>query len=425
MPNRFSFGLLLLGAFSIAAGADDNWPEFRGPTGDGRSSATSLPTQWSENQNVRWKTAIHDKGWSSPVIWDKQIWVTTATEKGDKLYAVGLDRETGKVLHDLLVFEVSRPDPKDPYHVWKGYNSYASPTPAIEEGHIYVHYGVGGTACIDTQTGKILWKRNDLPCNHHRGAASSPVLFEDLVILTFDGFDQQYLIALNKKTGETVWKRDRDFHAEKVDGDLRKAYSTPSLIAVGQEKQLVSASAGSTGAYNPKTGEEIWRVVHGGMNSSVRPVFAQGLVFTCSSDGGLQLVAIKPEGKGNITKSNIAWTSSKGVPNRSSPIVVDDKMFMVNSGGIVTCISLKDGKEINKTRLEAKGAKFSSSPILSEGKIFTFDENGNGYVVAATPELELIGTNKLAAGCRGSPAAVGHSLFARTDTHLYCLEEKK
>jgi outer membrane protein assembly factor BamB len=231
MPIRLTAaGLLAVLTTALAA---DNWPEFRGPHGDGRSDAKNLPLTWSETQNVRWKTAIHDKGWSSPVVWGNQVWLTTATEEGDKCYAVAVDRDTGNVVHDVLLFEVrlsptkgkNPPSIAAPYEQWATFNSYASPTPAVEEGRVYAHFGSTGTACLDTATGKVLWKRTDLECCHHRGAGSSPVLFGDLVILTFDGFDVQYLVALDKRTGETVWKRDRKFHPAEKNGDLKKAYA--------------------------------------------------------------------------------------------------------------------------------------------------------------------------------------------------------
>ena len=422
--SRLALLLLLCSALPVFAG--DNWPEFRGPHGDGHADARGLPLKWNEKENVKWKTAIHDKGWSSPVVWGDQVWLTTASPKGEKLYAVALDRETGKVIHDLLIFEISRPDPKDPYHVWAGFNSYSSPTPAIEEGRVYLHYGVAGTACVDTKTGKILWsiKDRELECNHHRGPASSPVLAGELVILTFDGFDVQFLAGVDKKTGKIVWKKDRKFHPESMNGDMKKAYSTPLLIKSGGKDLLVSPSADATAAYDPKTGDEIWRVVHGGMNASLRPVFGAGKVYTATSDGGKQLVAIRPEGTGNITKTNIEWTFGKGAPNRSSFLAHGDKLYMVNSGGIVTCLDAKDGKELAKTRLEAKGANFTASPIISEDKIYLFDEKGGGYVLSATPELKLLSANVLDDGCKASPAAVGKSLFVRTQTSLYCLEAK-
>jgi len=434
MPTRLSaFSLLTASLVALSA---DNWPEFRGPHGNGHADATNLPLTWSEDQNVRWKTAIHDKGWSSPVVWGNQVWVTTASEAGDKCYAVALDRETGKVIHDLQLFEVrlkpvkakkKPPSEMAEYELWAQYNSYASPTPAIEEGRVYVHFGATGTACLDTATGKELWKRTDLECGHHRGAGSSPVLYGDLVILTFDGFDVQYLVALNKQTGETVWKRDRNFHPAERNGDLRKAYATPLVITVNDRPLLVSPSADATAAYDPKTGEEVWRVVHGGMNVGQRPVFGNGLVFTSGSDGGKSLLAVRPDGKGNVTSSHTEWAVAKGLaPNRTSILLVGDKLLMVNSGGIASCLSAKDGKELNRVRLESRAA-FWASPIYAEGKWYLFDETGGGFVLSADEKLTVLATNKLDAGsgCRASPVAVGSALYVRTTTHLYRLEEKK
>jgi outer membrane protein assembly factor BamB len=432
MPIRFSLAAVL--AVSFAALAADNWPEFRGPHGNGHADARQLPLNWSETQNVRWKTAIHDKGWSSPVVWGNQVWLTTATESGDKCYAVAVDRDSGKVVHDILLFEVrlsplkgkNPPSIAAPYEQWAMYNSYASPTPAVEEGRVYVHFGSTGTACLDTTTGKVLWKRTDLECCHHRGAGSSPVLFDNLVILTFDGFDAQYLVALDKKTGEPVWKRDRKFHPPEKNGDLRKAYATPLVVTVGDRKLLVSPSAEATAAYDPKTGEEVWRVIQGGMNASLRPVFGQGKLFTSGSDGGKLLVAVRPDGTGNVTNSHTEWAIGKGnAPNRTSFLLVGDKLFMVNSGGIATCVDAKDGKELGRERLDSKGGQFWASPIHVEGKWYAFDDKGHGFVLSADEKLSVQATNKLADGCRASPAAVGSALYVRTFTHLYRIEEKK
>jgi outer membrane protein assembly factor BamB len=432
MPIRLPLFVLL--AVSVVALAADSWPEFRGPHGDGHADATGLPTTWSETQNVRWKTAIHDKGWSSPVVWGNQVWVTTATETGDKCFAVGLDRETGKVVHDILLFEVKvppraakkgPPSVMAPYEEWAGFNSYASPTSAIEEGRVYAHFGSTGTACLDTATGKVLWSRDDLKCGHHRGPGSSPILYGDLLILTFDGFDVQYVAALDKKTGRTVWQHDRNFHTAQDNGDIKKAYSTPQVIDVAGKPLLISPSAGATAAYDLKSGDEVWRVVHGGMNSPYRPVFAQGLLFTASSDGGKQLVAVRPDGTGNVTKTHVQWEFKAGVPNRSSFLAVGDNLLMVNSGGIATCVGIKDGKEKKKVRLESRGANFWASPFVAEGKVYAFDDAGDGLVLSADEKLDVIATNRLSSGGRASPAAVGHAIYYRTNTHLYRIEETK
>jgi outer membrane protein assembly factor BamB len=430
---RFRISVFAVLAASVLALAADNWPEFRGPHGDGRSDATNLPTTWSEEQHVKWKTAIHDKGWSSPVVWGNQVWVTTATESGDKLFAVAVDRETGKVIHDLLLMEVKVP-PKPakktppsimtPYEEWATFNSYASPTPAIEEGRVYVHFGATLTACLDTATGKPVWQRTDLKCGHHRGPGSSPILWENLLVLTFDGFDVQYLIALDKKTGATVWQKDRKFQTPEENGDIKKAYSTPLVVKAGDKSLLISPGARATAAYDPKTGEEVWRVVHGGMNAPYRPVFADGLVLTAGSDQG-KLVAVKPDGTGNVTASHVAWSLQAGVPNRSSFLAAGDDLLMVNSGGIATCVGLKDGKKKKDVRLETRGANVWASPILSEGKWWIFDDAGNGFVLSADDKLEVLATNKLANGGRASPAAVGHAIYHRTFTHLYRIEDTK
>src|SRR5581483_4755561 len=184
--TRLSLAALV--AATAAVAASDNWPQFRGPNGDGVSNSKGVPTKWSETENIRWKTAIHDKGWSSPVVWGNQVWMTTAKEDGNEFFAVCVDRESGKIVHDIKVLEVEKPQYCHPT------NSYASPTPVVEEGRIYLHFGVHGTLALDTATGKTLWKRTDFPCNHHRGPGSSPIAFENLLIVPFDGFDVQYIV---------------------------------------------------------------------------------------------------------------------------------------------------------------------------------------------------------------------------------------
>ena len=231
--------------------AGDNWPEFRGPNGNGVSDATNLPVTFGETENLRWKTAIHDKGWSSPVVWGDQIWMTTGTADGKDLFVVCVDFNTGQIKHDFKLFHIDEPQTS------KDFNSYASPTPAIEAGRVYVHFGSPGTAAIDTTTGKLLWKRQDLPCNHFRGAGSSPILVDNLLILTFDGFDYNYLVALDKRTGETVWKRDRNIDYGTDNGDYHKAFSTPQVINAAGRRQLVSPSAVATIAYDPSNGDEL------------------------------------------------------------------------------------------------------------------------------------------------------------------------
>lgn len=399
----------------LAARAD-NWPAFRGPAGDGHAAARDLPTTWAEGNNVLWKTLVHDKGWSSPVVWGKQVWLTTATEDGKRLFAVCLDLDSGKVLHDV---EVARPT-NPAYHQ---FNSCASPTPVVEEGRVYVHFGAPCTACLDTATGKVLWSRTDFECNHFRGAASSPILYGDLLILTFDGFDQQYVAALNRKTGATVWKKDRKIKYSDPNGDLHKAYATPAVFDIGGKPLLVCPSAEATIAYEPRSGDEVWRVHHGGMNEAARPIYGQGRIFLTA--GHIKkLVAVRPEGKGDITATNIDWTFTKGAPTRPSPLLVGELLYLVGDDGQLVCVKAATGELVKQVRLNGK---FSSSPVFADGKIYAVAEDGTTFVVEATPELKLLATNKLAEAdaafkdrrTMASPAVAGRSLLLRTGTHLY------
>lgn len=411
---RRIFSLVAL-AVALPIHAADNWTEFRGPDGTGLSDSTGLPIQWSETRNVRWKTAVRGKAWSSPVVFGEQVWVTTAPEDGRKLWALAFDRKTGAVIHDIEVFDNPRPA------FCHATNSYASSTPVIEEGRIYVHYGVAGTACLDTATGRKLWERRDLPCDHWRGPASSPILYKNLVIVHFDGYDRQYVVALDKKTGETVWKKDRSFEYGKLNGDLKKAYGTPSVIEVGGKPQLVSPAAYGTIAYDPLTGEEIWKVVTGGMNVTARPLYSHGRLYLCTGDGGWRLYALRPDGHGDVSESHVDWKSAKGVPSRSSPILVNDRLYMANDG-IVTCTDPKTGEVLRSERL---AGKYWASPVSAEWRIYFSTEEGNTHVVDVKGGgWKLLATNHLDDGFMATPAIAGKSLFLRTKSHLYRIEQK-
>jgi outer membrane protein assembly factor BamB len=411
--------LLVLTGFLIGlanAAAGDNWPEFRGPTGDGHSDAVGLPLHWSETMNVKWKTAIHDKGWSSPVIWGNKVWLTTAPIDGKELYVLGIDWETGKILHDIKVFDVDKPAFCHPY------NSYASPTPAVDANRVYVHFGTYGTACLDSETGQTIWSRRDLNCDHFRGPASSPILSGDRLFVSFDGIDMQYVVALDKHTGQTIWKRDRDIDYGTTVGDLKKAYSTPALVKTQAGDQLVSPAAVATIAYDPATGSELWRVRHGGMNASARPLAGLGMVFVCTGDSGpYGLFAVRPDGHGDVTKSQVVWRTNKGVPARASCLLVGDSIYMATEKGMATCLDANTGQTIWQKRL---GGEFIASPIYADGRIYCFNTEGGAQVLQAGREEKLLAANHLDAGCMASPAVAGKAIFVRTKTHLYRIEEK-
>ncbi|HUY34299.1 MAG TPA: PQQ-binding-like beta-propeller repeat protein [Pirellulales bacterium] len=405
---------LLLTVLPTVATAEEVWTQFRGPDGSGLSDATGLPIEWSETKHVTWKTPLRGKAWSSPVVWGEQVWLTNATEDGKRLSALCIDRAGGRVRRDVLVFAIAKPQFCYPF------NSYASPTPVIEEGRIYVHYGSHGTACLDTATGKNLWTRQDFPCDHHRGAGSSPIVHGNLLFLTFDGFNVQYVVALDKTTGETVWKRDRQIDYGTTNGDSMKAYGTPRVIEAGGRLQLVSPSAGATIAYNPLTGDELWRVRSGGMNAAAPPLFALGRLLINTADGGFKQFAVRPDGAGDVTETHVEWKEQEGVPSRCAPLVVGDLLFMTNEAGVVSCLEAATGKLVWRHRL---GGHYSASPVSAEGRLYFSSEDGDFPVIAARREYKLLATNQLETGSMASPAIAGKAIFLRTKTHLYRIEE--
>src|SRR5258708_6474195 len=402
--------------------APAQWPQFRGPDGNGVSTATGLPVTWSERQNVRWKTAIHGRAWSSPVILGSQIWLTTATPDGKELFAVAVAKETGKILFDLKLFDV--PNPQFAH----SFNTYASPTPVIEPGRVYVTFGSPGTAALDTATGKVLWSRRDLECNHFRGAGSSPILFRDLLLMHFDGSDVQYVVALDKRTGKTVWqtKRSVDFQdlesngKIKADGDFRKAFSTPQIVMAGSEPILVSLGSKATYGYDPLTGKELWRVEEPtSFSASTRPVTGHGLVFYATGWNTGQVLAVKPGGRGDVTATHVAWRVTRGAPKKPSMLLLGELLLMVNDNGVVTCLDARTGEPVWTARLSDS---YSSSPVAAEGRVYFFGEDGKATVIEAGRLFKVLAENTLDEGFMASPAIDGRALYLRTKSHLYRIE---
>ncbi|MEZ6072024.1 MAG: PQQ-binding-like beta-propeller repeat protein [Pirellulales bacterium] len=393
--------------------AQSNWPQFRGPDGQGHADAAQLPVTWSEDEHVTWKTPIPGTGWSSPVIWDGQIWMTTATDEGRSLRAVCVDSQSGEVLHDVEVFhhdEVMLINPK---------NSYASPTPVIEAGRLYVNYGTLGTACLDTARGEVFWRNEKLLLDHKEGPGSSPILYGNLLLIHCDGIDVQYVIALDKQTGETVWQTWR---SQPMDDnpDFCKAYSTPLVINVGGRDQLISVGAHWVYSYDPATGQENWMAGFRGFSNVPRPVYDGEHVYVCTGFMKPQLLAIRPDGAGDVTESHVDWNAARQVPNNPSPILVDGMIFMASDRGVATCLDAATGEEHWVERLEGN---FSASPIYASGRLYFPNEQGQTFVVAAAPEFELLATNTLDDGHMASFAVTGDALIVRTRSHLYRIED--
>jgi outer membrane protein assembly factor BamB len=414
---------LLFASLTAATATPTDWPQFRGPAGDGHAVSQALPLAWGENKNVAWKTAIHGRGWSSPVILGSQIWLTTATGDGRELSAIAVDRATGKILHDLQLFDVATPQYAHPF------NSYASPTPAIEPGRVYVTFGAPGTAAIDSTTGKVVWTRRDIECNHFRGAGSSPIIFRNLLLMHFDGSDRQFVLALDKRSGKTVWRTERSIDFQdlgpdgkpQADGDFRKAFSTPHIATFGGRPLLISLGSKAAYAYDPLSGKELWRIEERTNHSaSTRPVIGFGMIFYPSGFANPHLLAIRPDSRGVATDASIAWRVTRGVPQKPSLTLIGDLIFMVNDRGITSAVEAKTGEIVWTSRIRGE---YSASPLAAPGRVYFFSEDGRTTVIEAGREFRVLAESELGDGFMASPAVDGDALILRSRTHLYRIQE--
>ena len=448
--------LLLLALVAPSAVASDDWPQFRGPGGQGHSRAAGLPLRWSEAENLTWKVAVGGSGWSSPVVLQNQIWITTAVETaatpqqrkqrlaadaakraavpelfggesksefGDwiwsvatsvSLRAVCLQRETGGLLHNVELFHVDQPQ------AIHSLNSYASPTPVAEPGRVYCDFGAFGTGCLDSATGRILWKRS-LVVDHQVGPGSSPILYKDLLILVRDGYDQQYVAALDKQTGKTVWKTDRPL-IDTNDGSLKKAFSTALVVETDGLKQLVVPGARWVVAYEPATGKPIWRAHYDrGYSTVPRPVFGHGMVYICTGYNVPQLWAIRAGGHGDVTDTHVVWKAKRQIPKKSSPLLVDGQLYVVSDSGVSTCFDARTGEVHWRKRIRGN---YSASPVYADRRIYFFSQEGKATVLRPGTQFVKLAENHVRGRLMAFPAVAGKAIFLRTDTRLYRIEKR-
>ena len=415
MLKRLTLALLLSVSFVNPAKTQENWPEFRGPTGQGLYAGKHLPLEWSATKNVAWKQAIPGKGWSSPVIFNGRIFLTSAVPEGtgtgafQSLRALCLEAGTGKILWDK---EVIREEATAPgIH---GKNSHASPTPITDGTNLYVHFGHEGVACLSLE-GAILWTNRDLSYQPVHGNGGSPVLSSGKLIFSCDGVDQQFVVALDCSSGKVVWKTPRESSSSQ-----KFSFHTPLIIDVEGKKQLVSAGSGVVNAYDVDTGREIWRVRHGGYSVVPRPVFGHGLVFICTGFNVPDLLAIRPNGQGDITDTNVAWKTRRSVPTDPSPLLVGDEIYFVSDAGTACCLDAKTGKQLWQERL---GGSYSASPTFGAGRIYFLAEDGQTVVVEAGTKFKVLARNKLEERALASPAAADGALFIRTEKQLFRIQD--
>ena len=444
--RRLGYWILIVALFSTAptsgsavAEALPSWNQWRGPAGQGHApAAKDLPRVWSESENVAWKTPVEGRGWSSPVLADGRLWLTTAVEtplseaeKAERLAnvenssslqvsgpvslrAVCLDADTGKVLHDIELFRQSQPDP---IH---SLNSYASPSPILDGGRLYCHFGTNGTACVDAASGEILWSHTLQKIKHENGAGGTPVLFENRLIFDCDGSDQQYIVALDTATGEVAWKTDRSGERN-PEPQLKKAYGTPIVTEIGGRPVLLSTGADWLYAYDPTDGRELWKQAYGVLGFSIvpRPIVGHGMAYISTSFMQPELLAVKlPSGD---ALPEIAWRVKKSVPNIPSPILVGDEIVMVSDKGVATCLDADSGEVRFSERL---GGNFCSSPLYADGRIWVGNREGQTFILTPGKEFHIEATNQLDGEIMATPIAVGPALFLRTDKAVYRIEQR-
>lgn len=409
---------------SAAASAQHSWTHLRGNHLDGNASGTGYPVIFNEEQNLVWKTAVDGLGYSSPVVWEKQVWITTATRKGDKMWAVCIDFDTGEIIREILLFE-----PREIQRI-HATNSYATPTPVIGKGFLYVHFGTYGTACINTNDFSVVWSRTDMNCEHMQGAASSLFLYEDMLIVHIEGTDTQYIAALNKNTGETIWQthRPEEFYRD-VAPVYKKAYTTPLVVNVDGREQLISNGAQMCFAYDVHTGEEIWSVWYGYDSTVGMPLSYGGLVFFNSgwifqenTPNFVKFFAVDPRGKGDVTKTHVIWESDQDIPQISTPVIVDGKIYMIHERGVISCLDALTGNVIWKDKLQGQ---FNASPVYAGGHLYIPEVKGTVYIVKPGDQFIPVAENKLDAVLKATPAFVGGSIIMRSENHLYRFSTKQ
>jgi outer membrane protein assembly factor BamB len=380
------------------------WPDFRGPTGQGHSDEIGLPLTWSETSNVVWKQAVPGRGWSTPIVESGRLWLTTAVRSGSggSLRALAFDVETGKNVVDVEVFRTATGDSPNPK------NSLASPTPIAAGGRIFVHFGADGTAALSPD-GAILWKVR-LPYQSQHGSGGSPIAYDDLLIVNCDGSDVAYVVAIEQATGKIRWKTERR-------RPFDQAYTTPLVIRVGDVDQVVSVGAHRAAAYDPTTGAEVWRVGYpNGFSNVPRPVYGHGLVFIATGFQQPAILAVRPDGRGDVTGTHVAWTLTRGAPFTPSPILVGGELYLVSDLGVATCVDAKSGKVLWQQRL---GGNYSASPVFADGRLYFQSEEGVTTVLQPGREFRRLAVNQIDGSTLGSMSVAGNSLFIRSSSHLY------
>ena len=401
-------------AFSAPTPAGD-WTEFRGPGGQGLSTAVGLPFEWSAAHNISWKQPVPGAGWSSPVVSRGQVFLTTATMAGGELSA-GLhvfcfDAATGRIAWHTEVFATAGLPPQPLHQV----NTPACPTPLVDGERLYVYFGHHGAACLD-RTGKIIWRNQRLRYDPVPGNGGSPILAGDRLIYVAECATAPFVMALDTLTGKTLWKIPRDLPPK-----MKFSFGTPLLIAIAGRTQIVIPGPRAVSAFDPLDGREIWSVRYRGDGAlAPRPVFAHGLVFVSAGYLRSDLLAIRPDGRGDVTDTHVVWRASKGAPLGPALLALGDELYAVNQAGLATCWDARTGQVHWQEKI---GGPHSAAPLAANGRLYFLAESGATTVLKAGREFAVLATNLLDETAFASPAAIDGALFIRTTHHLYRIGE--
>ena len=416
--RRFVRAALLLLACTVPAVAD-NWPSWRGPDGNGHAPDKNLPVQWTKD-NVRWKVELPEPGNSTPVVWGDRIFVTQATEKSTKRAVMCFARADGKLLWKRET-EYTEKEPTHPT------NPYCSASPVTDGERVIASLGSAGMVCYDSD-GKELWRKDLGKLNHIWGNASSPILHGDLCILLVGPGKKQGLLAVDKKTGQTVWEHGEPGGSSGDSQPWVGSWATPIIVRVGDHEELIVGLPEKLKAFDPRTGKELWSCagLHNPAGHKLvytTPVYADGVVVAVAGFGGAAM-AVKVGGKGDVTETNRLWYHPRNTQRIGSPVIVGEFVYLVDESGVAHRLELKTGKESwNGERI---GDKTWSSPVAAGGRLYLPTTEGNVVVLATGPKFEVLAKNALdGETIRASPAVADGDILIRTHKHLWCISAKK
>jgi len=382
------------------------WPRWRGPSGQGVVTGTGYVDTWSATQNVLWKTPVPGRGNSSPIVWGDHIFLTTAYDGGRRVSVLAYSRSTGRLLWETAA-PAGRTDSGAHYK-----NGHASATSATDGERVYVSFGPRGLFAFDFN-GKIAWQRDLGSMEAYHGAAGSPLLYRNRIILYQDQWRGSFIAAFDTRTGRDLWRTLRDANT---------GWGTPIAVRVGSRDEIIVSSQQQVQAYDPERGRELWRCDGNTYEVIPTPVVGYGMIF-CSSGRAGPTLAIRPGGSGDVTRTHLAWESPRGSPFVPSPILYGEQLYMVNDmASIATSLHAMTGKTMWQGRLGvARSEGFSASPVAVDGKIFFTNDEGETFVLRAGPTFDLLHVNRIGERTLASPALVDGRWYIRTDRNLYAI----